>query len=263
LSALQEPLRAFDRLAISNHQMSSYVPWSVLCRHLQWRGVDRGFLPVTTVPSLRMLGRFVQKPAPTLSPLVVGDPLGDLSFAAAEARAVAETFGVEPLIGADATAQAVGAALCEAKVIHFVGHGALSLGRDPVALRLTDGELSARDILQSRPRAKLVVLSACWSGFAVKATREEFFGLAEAFLLAGVDCVIAALWEINDEVSPMFFRKFYRRWLAGADPAEALRDAIDEVASQPKWKHPHWWGALTVRGRSRAKESHQGESHVD
>jgi hypothetical protein len=263
LSALQEPLRAFDRLVVSNHQLSSYVPWSVLCRHLKWRGLDGGFLPVTTVPSLRMLSRDMQRPAPTLSPLVIGDPLGDLGFAAAEAKAVAETFGVSPLIGAEATAQAVAAALREAQVIHFAGHGALSLGRDPVAFRLADGELSARDILQARPRARLVVLSACWSGVAVKATREEFFGLAEAFLLAGVDCVVAALWEINDEVSPLFFRKFYRRWLAGADPAEALRDAIDDVAAQSKWRHPHWWGAFTARGRALAKENHQGESHVD
>jgi CHAT domain-containing protein len=92
------------------------------------------------------------------------------------------------------------------------------------------------------------VLSACWSGVTNRLAREEFVGLAEAFLLAGADAVVAALWPIRDSVASEFMESFYRSWLAGAIAAEAVSQAMEDIRTQPDWRHPRWWGAFVVRG---------------
>jgi tetratricopeptide (TPR) repeat protein len=241
-------LRSFRRLVISNHQMTSCLAWNALSRRLHWRSIDDRPMSISTVPNLRFLARSRETPTPSLPPVVIGDPQNDLVHAAAEACAVADLFNVMPLIGSEATVQAVTDHLQDRALLHFAGHGQFHRDRDPVALRLADGELSARDILKSRLSAKLVVLSACWSGVTSKVAREEYFGLAEAFLLAGADSVVVALWEVDDEIASEFFRQFYRCWQSGVAAADAVGDAMDVISSQPKWVHPHWWGGFVVRG---------------
>jgi hypothetical protein len=167
---------------------------------------------------------------------------------ALKAAREAELNDFLPLIGPEATVVAVRDRMQDTMLLHFACHGEFYRDRDPVALCLADGVLSARDILSCRLSAKLVVLSACWSGVASKAAREEYFGLAEAFLIAGVESVVVALWEVDDEVSSEFFKEFYLRWQKGLVAADALKDAMEVISAQPQWSHPHWWGPFVTRG---------------
>jgi CHAT domain-containing protein len=116
-------------------------------------------------------------------------------------------------------------------------------------LNLADGALTARQILERRVTAKLVMLSACWSGVTNRIAPGRVLRLAEAFLLAGADAVVGAPWPIRDLVASEFIKAFYRSWLAGAAAAEAVSEAMEEIRGQPDWHHPHWWGAFVVRGR--------------
>lgn len=255
LAALGAELRSFRNLVISNHQMTAYLPWNVIGHHMRWRSFDEQPMSIATVSSFKFLLHSSRdsnpsRPpiTPSQSPLVIGNPLNDLAHAEAEALTVSAILDVRPLIGPEATVVAVRDRMQDTMLLHFACHGEFYRDRDPVALCLADGVLSARDILSCRLSAKLVVLSACWSGVASKAAREEYFGLAEAFLIAGVESVVVALWEVDDEVSSEFFKEFYLRWQKGLVAADALKDAMEVISAQPQWSHPHWWGPFVTRG---------------
>jgi len=53
--------------------------------------------------------------------------------------------------------------------------------------------------------------------------QDEIFGLANAFILAGVKHYIGTFWEILDEPSRRFALEFYKNILAGSSVGEALR----------------------------------------
>ena len=148
------------------------------------------------------------------------------------------------------TLEAVTDQLEQAGVIHFATHAELANPPRLVRIQLTDGELSVRDILQINSSAKLVVLSACWSGLQHKWGREEFLGLAEAFLVAGALSVVATLWKVGDASALFVVRNLYTNWLHGMPVADALNRALSDASSQQKWEHPHWWGAFFATGRS-------------
>ena len=55
--------------------------------------------------------------------------------------------------------------------------------------------------------------------------QDEIFGLANAFVLAGVKHYVGTFWEILDEPSRRFALEFYRQVLLGLSVGEAMREA--------------------------------------
>jgi len=81
-----------------------------------------------------------------------------------------------------------------------------------------------------RPLPAMVFCNACQSGqteeWKLEPTySEKIYGLANAFLLAGVQHYIGTFWEVLDEPSARFAEKFYQYMLDGAPIGEALRMA--------------------------------------
>ena len=81
--------------------------------------------------------------------------------------------------------------------------------------------------------------------------------IARAFLQAGAGAVIANLWEVDDEVSPIVLT-FHEELRKRGDPAAALN------AAQRHWLRDHSletpvraWGGYTVLG-GRATTREQG-----
>ena len=70
---------------------------------------------------------------------------------------------------------------------------------------------------------KLVFLSACSSAAGTAPIQEAADSLAEAFLVAGAETVIAALWPVGDESATEISKLFYERLtVPGVRPSEAL-----------------------------------------
>ena len=63
---------------------------------------------------------------------------------------------------------------------------------------LADGQLTARDILAESVGLDLLVLSGCETGVAESLGGHEFAGLSQAFVQAGVRCLVASLWAVED-----------------------------------------------------------------
>jgi CHAT domain-containing protein len=135
-------------------------------------------------------------------------------------------------------------------VIHFVAHGdatienpfdsAVILGRDASGYKL-----SASDIIKQPITARLVTLSSCYGAGKRTYVGEGLVGLAWAFVRAGAQQVIAAVWEVNDAATPDLMDTLYASMNAGHDPATALRDAKLKLI-RTKGLKPKYWAPFVL-----------------
>jgi tetratricopeptide (TPR) repeat protein len=147
--------------------------------------------------------------------LVASDPIGDLPNARREGALVAEAWHAPTrrtvLRGDEVTRDALLDALPAASHLHFAGHGIFD-GESgwQSALRVArGGRLTATDILSRRRVPRTVVLSACESARTGAESPVETFGLAQAFVVAGADEVLAATRPVDDRLSFDLARAIY------------------------------------------------------
>jgi CHAT domain-containing protein len=120
-------------------------------------------------------------------------------------------------------------------------------------------DLKAGDIIDSKTkwRAELVVLSACRTSQG-KITGEGVLSLARAFMIAGVPCVVASLWNVADQSTSDLMRRFYSLMRTGKlDVASALRSSMLDMLKPNKdrkgpfhvrdWAPFAVWGVPTLR----------------
>lgn len=243
-------LEGVERLVLVPERYGHLLPWGVLSEHAGWRTPLGQPLPLVVLPALSVLPRLQRRPHVQTGPaLVVGNPTGNLPFAEEEANTVASLFGISPLLGAAATKATVLARLDQASLIHLSTHAFF----DPLApleagIVLADGVLTAREVLEHRLHADLLVLSACESGLASSLGGEELAGLSQAFFQAGVRSLLVSLWRVSDPATAALMCAFYDARQAGADKAQALRQAMTQLQQDPRWTHPHYWGAFVLLG---------------
>jgi tetratricopeptide (TPR) repeat protein len=250
LAQAQRHLVGVERLILAPVGTEHVLPWGVLAQHAGWRTAAGEPIPLVTLPALGVLPRLRQRPRVHAGrALVVGNPLGDLPHAEVEAKAVAERFGTPPLLGSAATKKAFLARLAGASLIHLATH-AFFAPKNPLdsGIVLADGVLTAREVLQYRLQADLLVLSACESGQVGSLGGEELAGLSQAFLQAGVRSLLVSLWQVNDPATAALMQAFYAARQAGADKALALRQAMTHIQQDPHWTHPYYWGAFVLLG---------------
>jgi CHAT domain-containing protein len=246
----QHHLEGVERLILAPAGNGHLLPWGVLAERAGWHTPTGQPLPLVTLPALGILPRLRQRPhVHTASTLVVGNPRDDLPHAEIEANQVAERFGTNPLLGTAATKAEVLARFPDATLIHLATHAAFHTN-DPLesGIVLADGVLTAREVLQHRLQADLLVLSACESGQVGSLGGEELAGLSQAFLQTGVRSLIVSLWRVDDPATAAFIQAFYSAWQAGADKALALRQAMTRIQHNPHWSHPYYWGAFVLLG---------------
>ncbi len=198
--------------------------------------------------------------------LLIGDPKSPgnyqpLRHAGDEMGLIQAHFSSEQktvISGTDATPAAYFKAGPENySLIHFVAHGTASRVSplDSAVVLSEDGNshnLYARDVANFKLHAKLVTISACDSAGSRIYSTEGLVGLSWAFLRAGSQHVIAALWEVNDASTPRLMDRFYAGLAAGEDAAVALRAAkLTLLRSQSIYRRPFYWAPFILyEGRS-------------
>lgn len=108
--------------------------------------------------------------------------------------------------------------------------------------------LTSADIAAMHLRARMAVLSSCESGGGRVRAGEGMMGLANAFLVAGVPCVVGTLWPVDDAVTARLMEAFYRALSDGATAADALRRAQEAVRGDPRTRHPFYWAGFVLVG---------------
>lgn len=113
-------------------------------------------------------------------------------------------------------------------------------------------DLKVEDISSSRTkwRAELVVLSACRSSRG-RMTAEGVLSLARAFVIAGVPCVVASLWEVLDQPTAALMAVMYDALRDGNDIDSTLRAAmLSRLATHRnqvhEWAPFNAWGVPTL-----------------
>lgn len=248
-------LAGVARLVISPMAAGHLLPWPLLAERAGWHSPDSPdvlALPeVTVLPALGILDRLRQRQRDEQGPvLVVGNPQGDLAYAAQEAEKVAQALGATPIIGSDATIERVLREIGRARIVHLAAHASFAAGT-PLAsgVLLADGPLTAAQVMARRLRATVLTLSGCETGVADVRGGDELAGLAQAFLQAGAHSLVVSLWAVDDEATGSLMTAFYEELLAGpGDGAKALREAMSRVRAVEKWRHPYFWGAFTYIG---------------
>jgi class 3 adenylate cyclase len=223
-------------LLISTDDKLVYIPWELLydgkdflCQRFS---IGRS---VSTQQQVSVVVRALGRP---LKMQLLTDPGGDLKASYEEGVAIKNGIGMHDdlinvsLKSTDIRTDYVKSKIRNFDIVHYAGHAehnAETPGMSGWILR--DGKLSAEEIISltgPMPMPSLVFSNACQTGQTEEWQLEEdcgdrIFGLANAFLLSGVQHYIGTFWEIPDEAGSFFAINFYKNIAQGVTIGEAMR----------------------------------------
>ena len=188
--------------------------------------------------------------------LLVGDPwvqevteLEQLPYAREEVEMIGRMLGCTPLIGRQATKDAVLRRLGSVVLVHIAAHGCMETGE--IALAPDIGEmdfiLTMKDVKRVQIRARLIVLSCCYSAHGeIKA--EGVVGIARAFLGAGARSVLVSLWAIDDKATLEFMKNFYQHLVKGKSASESLNLAMNCMRESEEFGAVKYWAPFVLIG---------------
>ena len=221
---------------------------------------------IRVIPSLTCLKMIMDAPTDhhcKRGALVVGDPWvqevenddgrkpSQLPGARREAEMIAAIVKTSPLIGSDATKEAVLSRLSNVALIHLAAHSDRKTGEILLAPNLSRESkipirkgymLTMPDVLSVGLRARLVVLSCSNSGQG-EVSDEGVVGIARAFLGAGARSVLVTLWVIDDEATLEFMRVFYQHLTRGKKASQALSGATNYMMESSHMRETKEYGA--------------------
>jgi CHAT domain-containing protein len=173
-----------------------------------------------------------------------------------EVETIAHDFPVSStlLLGPDATeTKFKSLPLDRYRVLHLALHGYADVEYpDRSALVFApeeggkdDGLLEVREIRFLRLKARLVTLSAC--NTAVGPVGEvDVADLGNAFIEAGAETVVSALWELEDQSTTQLMTEFYQDLAQHKSKAEALREA--QLSLLHGGLPPYYWASFEMAG---------------
>jgi len=240
------PVEIKDRLRSSGQQnlmlniddQLVHIPWELLYDGKEFLchrfSVGRS---VSTQQTVSAAVRALHRP---LKMQILADPRGDLKAAYEEGVAIKnEMANFESWLDVSLKTTDISPDYAKGKIrnfdiVHYAGHAEHHPERpDQSGWLLKGGGLTAAEIVAmagSRPMPALVFSNACQTGQTDAWKLDEnfggrIFGVANAFLLSGVQHYIGTFWEIPDEAGALFARSFYRSLVDGATIGEAVRQA--------------------------------------
>ncbi|MFH2130893.1 MAG: CHAT domain-containing protein [bacterium] len=193
-----------------------FIPW----------GVMNTSFPVVTLPTGSWINRKPYRFSSKNEIVIIGDPdfggtLPQLNGAREEALAVGKIYHTRPLIGMEAQETNLRAQVGSGvNIIHLATHGIFEK-EEPLnsAVFLTANgtadPLTASKIYEHPLPARLVILSACETGLGQTIAGDDLLGLTRSFYLGGAIATLSSLWQIDDEGTMAFMKKFHEQSLNG------------------------------------------------
>jgi CHAT domain-containing protein len=267
-SELQAELARGDTLALELDEALVAIPWELMFDGAQFlcRRLSLGRIVATRQPRRGDERRTVGTPIRVL--VLAADPKGDLPEVHKEGEAIIEELEKHATVKARLSSAPDRAFvlryLKDYDVVHFAGH-ADYVAAEPGASgwTLADGKLTADEIVQlggGRPMPMVVVGNACQSGHtaAWQGETTQVFGLANAFLTAGVRHYLGTQWEIADGQSALFAAELYRHLTDGKAIGAAVRHAraaVVERAGETQLA----WASYVLYGDPEVRPLHRPE----
>lgn len=175
--------------------------------------------------------------------------LSSLEHSAKELSTIGDLIAGKQLLENNASYDAVMKQLEENwRILHWSTHAKATVSNSYLALK--DSLIDICQIYQwSLPQTELVTLSACETTLGIYHKGEGVSSLARAFIYAGAQCVVASLWEINDESTAGLMLDFYGNLKAGVPKDVALRQA--KLNQMQQTQNPYHWAGLISIGNER------------
>ncbi|MBN2560014.1 MAG: CHAT domain-containing protein [Phycisphaerae bacterium] len=116
-----------------------------------------------------------------------------------------------------------------------------------------DGILTAEEVAGlDLEGTELVVLSACETGLGEARAGEGVLGLRRAFMRAGAENLVMALWQVPDVETRLLMEAFYAKYLGGLSASQALlsaqREALTRERESDRGYNPYRWAAFVASG---------------
>jgi tetratricopeptide (TPR) repeat protein len=218
---------------------------------------------VAIVPSATLLAGWRSQPPARATPgrllalASTRDAAGHaLPAAAREVRQLAQDYdGAEAHVDARWTAeQFVARGFRDVAMLHFATHTSTNAAEpwhsslQVAEASVAGGGLEAARIARLRVPARLCVMSSCSSLGGRNDNGETLYGLAAAWLAAGVPTVIATQWNADDRALADFTPRFYAHLAQGESAGASLRAALAEVRANPKYAAPYFWQGIVLVG---------------
>lgn len=157
------------------------------------------------------------------------------------------------LTGTEATVANVKSSLADCDLVHLACHGEYQ-PESPLksGLILHHELLSLEEMHQlSAPQLHLAVVGACWAGSSAVLPGHDAVSVPMMLIQRGARAVVAALWEVNDQLTSTLFDSFYRD-LPATGPQNALAVAqrgllaLDGGESHVRLCAPRHWAPYVL-----------------
>ncbi len=266
-AAASLPVLSAGTLILVPDGVLTYLPFAALLQPGDGRRLAE-LLPLVHLPSAGSLPPLRERRRDT-GPTLADEPTFVLAPFPAELPATdQEAEAVLPLRpealfyrGATATEERLRSVLQGGGIVHFASHAVMN-ARNPLFSRLElargsdvpedDGRLEVHEILELDVRAPLVYLSGCETGLGPAAATqfdrgEDYSTLAQSFMYAGAQNVLATLWRVEDRSAALLARHFYMELLQSSPP-EALARAQIRLMADPEFSDPYFWAGYRLNG---------------
>jgi len=244
-----------------------HIPWELMCvdQDFLCQRFSTGRLVKTRQKIVNSTEREMKNP---LLMWILANPGGDLAVAGDEGLKIFQLMAqlnresdiAEPVLDAQICPDEIKERFKTYDMVHFAGHaeyGSTTNGKDS-GWKLSGGNFTVRDIDKMASGAAMpafVFSNACQSARTEEWERKKesddgsSFGLANAFLRAGVRHYVGTFWEIPDESGSHFACRFYRLLSSGIPVGKAVRTAREELTKQ---YGPHiCWASYILYGDPR------------
>lgn len=182
----------------------------------------------------------------------------DLPGTREEIRAIAEIIDGQYYFGADADEANFKKNANHYKILHLALHGEVDNERPENSKlyftkssdTIEDSFLYSHELFALNIPSELTVLSACNTGTGKIAKGEGIMSLGHAFQYAGTKSLLLSSWEVPDETTPQFMKKFYSNLKVGMNKGKALQQAKLQYLEQADiYKSaPFYWGGFYLVG---------------
>jgi CHAT domain-containing protein len=193
--------------------------------------------------------------------LLIGDPTGNLSGAAAEVEELSELLRSQPDIQVttrigpeenDAIKILGEIGSGKYDIIHYAGHAYFD-DRNPLEsawIFKEGGRVRARDLIRLSSLPALIFSNACEAGVIGRRIHHtDKYGVAEALLRAGLINYIGTFWQISDAPGAFFAGKFYENLLKEKYIGESLMEARRGIIQKYGYQELVW-GSYMLYGNA-------------
>ena len=124
-----------------------------------------------------------------------------------------------------------------------------------LALNKKDGAvdtLYVSEINAYNEAPRFMYLSTCNSGIGYTLQGNGKYSLSRSFKEIGTETIISTLWPVDDKVTSVFSRNFYKNWSLGMSAQQAMYETQQAFLKGGEYQDAFYWAGFILEGNGKA-----------